>query len=170
MKTIGRLMAIGLVVASVGIVMKALLINGGAFLLLLSLTFLSILAFVQCKQAISKLSGSIRILSALMSVTLSIAFIGILFRYMFWSGWSPMLTISIYLFVVISMILVATYREILTEINKKFVQLNLLLPWFWIFVFGSIPYSLTEETFYNNFSGLRTIMTYQEYLKEMQEE
>lgn len=166
MKTIGKLIVTGLLIALGGFIFKMTLIPGGNLLLVLSLSFLSILAFIQCIYAIVRIKGKEKLIgiSVLMSLTLSITFIGILFRYLWWAGWDFILPISALLFIVVSIMFFVSRKKFMIDEHKKFVRINLLLPWAFIFIFGGTHYALTKEAFYNTFSSQRDQMTYQHFL------
>lgn len=166
MKTIGKLIIIGLLTALLGFIFKMTLIPGGGIILVLSLSFLSILAFIQFFLSFLKIqnNNTLKVMSALMSFTLLISFIGILFRYQWWPNSWHILNFSGFLFVMLTIFFIKNYKSFLIDEHKNYVLKNLLIPWIFIFIFGGLHYLLNYETFYNTFNSHKERLTYQEFL------
>ncbi len=165
MKTIGKLIVIGLLIALLGFIFKITLIPGGGITLFSSLSFLSVLTFIQLFLSFDSIKNNngLKIISALMSFTLSISFVAILLIYQWWPNSLYILNFCGIMFIISTVIFIIGRKKYFTDEYKKYVIKNLLIPWIFIFVFGGLYYLLSSETFYNTFNYRRVKMTYQEY-------
>lgn len=167
MKTIGNLMIIGLVISLIGILLKMVHVSGGGMIITMSLSSLSILAFIQLAISIGEMNNNkaLKILTTSMSFTLAISFIAILFRYQFWPGWHQYFIVGTVLFILLSILyIIILYKKLISAEFKKMLLKNLLIPWAFIFIFGGLHYLLSSESFYDSFNSKSSKMTYHQFL------
>jgi len=166
MKTIGKLILIFLSVALLGFIFKMTLIPGGGILLTLSLSLLSVLFFLQFILTFIKIKNNVTltVLSSLMSLTLSISLITILFRYQWWTGWDFFYFLCTPLFVILTILFFVFLNKIMTLEHKKYILKNIIIPWIFILIFGILPLIFSKKTFYETFNYRRQNMTYEKFV------
>ena len=159
-------MIIGLVISLIGILLKMVHISGGGMILTMSLSSLSIVAFIRLALSIGEINNNkvLKILTASMSFTLAISFIAILFRYQFWPGWHLCFIVGTVLYIPLSILFIIFYKKLISAEFKKMLIINLLIPWAFIFIFGVLHYLLSSESFYDSFNSRSSKMTYQQFL------
>ena len=169
MKTIGKLLIIALGVSLLGFIFKMTSIPGGGILLTLGLSFASVLTFIQLRFSLNQIKNNqaLKITSASMSLTLSISFIGILFRYQWWPGWNLYYFLAIPLFVILTIVFFSIWNKFKESEYRKYITRNILLPWIFAFVFGIIPLVVSYKTFYNTFNYKSQSMTYEEFVDKI---
>ncbi|MBL7895388.1 MAG: hypothetical protein JNK50_08880 [Bacteroidia bacterium] len=161
---------IALAFSSFGFILKLLGLPGGSLSLIIGLYTLSFTAFVQMIMSFFKLkelAPVLIILSVLMNFTLFFCSQAVLLRYMWWPGWQTLYVFGLPLFLLITIFLVVMYSRIKTTNFKVYFQKNLILPWFYIFVFGAFPVIVSYKTFYQSFNGHRQTQNYEQYIDSL---
>jgi len=102
-----------------------------------------------------------------MSLTLSLCFIGILFRYQWWPGWYFDYLLGVPLFIVLTLIFFSVRNKFKESDYQKYVVKNILSPWVFVFVIGIIPLVVSYKAFYNTFNYRRQTMTYEEFVDKV---
>lgn len=167
MKILGNLFVTFLSIAALGLVFKMTLVPGGGLLLVLSLTFASLCSLIQfvIGFVVIKNNSVLKIFNSFMSFTLFLCFIGVLFRYQWWPGWTIYYLVGSPLFILLTIAFIFGYKEINTPDNKVYFVKNIILPWCFTFFVGILPIIMTNNFFYNTFSYRRQEMTYPQFLE-----
>ncbi|MDX5422450.1 MAG: hypothetical protein LPK07_13200 [Hymenobacteraceae bacterium] len=141
----------GMVLAVVGLVMKALAIAAGNFVFVFAMAVLVLLFLVQIGVSFFYVITNVRLalLGAISSMALVLGFIALIFRYQAWVGAQIMFFISLPLFVLalVFMVLYFSRKYYVQKPHRLFLYRNLLIPFAFILVLGIIAMTTDTETF-----------------------
>jgi hypothetical protein len=171
MKILGWIIIVLLILGTLGIFLNMLLIPGGN-ILMLSLLLLSLIFLLQFILSFFLIRGnrSLSVMGAFMSYVLQMGMVAIVFRYLYWEGWTFMVQAALVFFIPISMLFFILYPRYKVQENRNYIRRNIIVPWIFILFFGSIGLMLPKKTFYNIFNSKRNKMTYQEFLQHGKEQ
>ena len=159
MKVLGIIILSFLGLGIVGIIMKMLLIQGANQVLFFGFGPLMLIFLIQFVLTFFKIKGSpLKAMSALMSIALHMGIVAVIFRYLYWPGWSMMVQASAFFFIPLSFFFFIFYPRYDFERYGRFIRRNILIPWTVIVFFGLIGVLLPGETFYHIFSSKRSTM------------
>jgi hypothetical protein len=147
-----------------GILIKMLLIYGRNTFVLAGFGLLALALFIQFFLSLVLIKNdSLKIMGAFMSMALSVTAIGVLFRYLYWQGWSMMYMVGGTTLILLSVVFFILYSQFDVQRYRRYITINILVPWAVIIFFGLLGILLPKKTFYNTFSERRGTMTYEEF-------
>ena len=117
MKTLGNVILVFLPISLVGLIFKMAFIRGGVPILAFSLIITITLLFIQYFLILRKFKNypTLKAISSLMSLGLSIILIAILFGYQWWPGAMLLYLISALLFILFLILFIVNYKQMLKE-------------------------------------------------------
>ena len=147
----------GIVLGMVGMVMKMMGLPAGGFVFVFAMSVLMLLLFFQIGISFMYVMSNLplALLGAFCSLGLVLGFLAIIFRFQVWMGWRVMLFVSlpVYLFSGIFMLVFFLKRKHLHAAHRKFLYLNLIIPFAFAMLLFLISFSLRPAQFYKTFKA-----------------
>jgi hypothetical protein len=157
MKVSSTINTICILLSLIAIVGKALHLPLMAVLLIISLSMSSVIFFLQTflSTFYFKEDPRIMLISIVSCAGLSMAAIGILFRFMFWPGWMGMLVVGLSLLAICLIGMLASQSQVrgMEADKRKMFTWAIALPSILFAVLGILGCTLPEDVFWNIFSS-----------------
>lgn len=146
-----------IILSLLAIVGKALHVPGMAVILIICLGIASVLFFFEVLLSIFyfKGHGIVVAISAIACFGLSTLLISVLFRFMFWPGWAPMLLVG-GIPVLPALVLAILNQPAIKSMDgakQKVLNQRIILPAILFLMLGVISWFVPEDVFWNIFSS-----------------